>query len=251
MAKLEYGRGTPDFPVGHAFLYFTGAGEAEVLATYIVVPPVAFDFAKYVPPLLASSLGSSGILPQTSFLPIPPVPEPLQLEEVSRLAELRGDDVIVERSTVGFDLPATMARVAEIGELYARAYHEGLARRPKPEPQAPAADALDGLALLYSTLSERERLEEIARRAGTLRYAVEGKDHALAETTRAEMRAIGRYLPERYRTDELIEAASWPDRWGERLAQLYIERGYKLCNDDFEAISSIDAEIAALRHGRP
>lgn len=251
MAILDFERGDPQFPVGHAFLYFPGAG-GQGLATYIVVPPVAIDFVKYVPPLLASSLGSSGLLAQTSFLPIPPVPETCSLDEVRRLADLRGDDILVDRSSTQPELPFLITHVAEIGDTYARAYHEGLARTPpKPEESEKGEQAFQGLALLYSTLSERERLEQLARRVGTLRYALEGGDHALVETTRGEMRAIALYLPERYRAEELIEAASRPDACGARLAQLYVERGYKLSGDDFEAIPAIEAEIAALRQDRP
>jgi len=247
MTNLVYERGDPDYPVGHAFLYFRLPGHNEVAATYIVVPPIALDFAKYVPPLLASSLGSSGLIAQTAFLPVPPAPEPFDLEELWRYAELRGDDVLDGGSGSGLDLPSLMARVAEVGDIYARAYHEGLKRAPRREPEPAPSDSLEGLALLYSILSPRERLEELARRVGTLRYAVEGGDRSLAESTRGEMRAIGAYLPAEYRVEELVASASLPDLSGARLAQLYIERGYKLCSGEHEAIASIDEKIALLQ----
>jgi hypothetical protein len=250
VAILKFERGEAEFPAGHAFLYFPGTGD-QVLATYLVVLPVPIDLAKYVPPLLASGLGSSGLLAQTSFLPVPPVPDAFSLVELRRLADLRGDDILVERTPIGIDLPSLMARVAEIGDAYTRSYQDGLGRRPKPEPARRDENALEGLALLYSTLTERERLEELARRVGTLRYALDGGDRALADTTRGEMRAIALYLPEKYRSEEMIEAASATDACGPRLVQLYIERGYKLCTDDFGGIPAIEAEIATLQQDRP
>lgn len=250
MTALSYERGDPEAPSGHAFLYFPTGNEEQVAATYLVVPPVPLDFGKYVPPLLASSLGASGLVAQTSFLPIPPVPEQISLAEIRRLAQLRGDDILVATGAPRLDIPGLMVFVAEIGDAYARAYEASVARAPSAPTEPAASGALDGLALLYSVLSERERLEEIARRLGTLRYAVEGGDRDLADSTRAEVRAIAEYLPARFRVEELIEAASRADPSGARLAQLFVERGYRLCSDDADGVRSIEEEIASLQRGR-
>ncbi len=249
MADFTFERGDPLRPVGHALLYFTTGAPDEVQATYIVVLPIIIDFAKYVPPLLASSLGSAGLLAQTSFLPVPPAPEPLSLAELRRMAVLRGDDVLVAGSAGAWDAVSLMARVAELGDAYASAYRDAAAREPAPEPvpEASESDSAAASALLYSVLSETERLEQLSRQVGRLRYALEGKDGSLAASTRAEMHAVAAYLPAKYRADELIEAASRPDRAGARLAELFIERGYKLQKDDFEAIGPLDQEIAALQ----
>ena len=246
MPDLGFERGERDHPAGHAFVYFRQGDEQRVAASYILVPPIPIDFAKYMPPLIASSLGASGLLAEAAFLPIPPAPEEIELGELQRLADLRGDDILVGGSATGLDIVSLMSRVAELGDAYARAYYEGLARAPKPEVVAEPTDATDGLALLYSVLPERERLEELARRVGTLRYALEGRDTALAEATRKEMRAVAMYLPEKYRVEELIEAASRSDSSAARLAELYVERAYKLASEDYENLSSIEAEIEAL-----
>jgi hypothetical protein len=90
-------------------------------------------------------------------------------------------------------------------------------------------------------------MEELSRQVGRLRYAVEGKDELLAETTRDEMRAIAAYLPAKYQAAELIEAAGHPESAGAKLAGLYVARGYKLAGNDIEGLAALDAEIAALR----
>lgn len=246
MPDLVFERGERDRPAGHAFVYFGSDEERRVAATYIVVPPIPIDFAKYVPPLIASSLGASGLLADAAFLPVPPAPEEIDLDELRRLADIRGDDILVGGSATTLDVASLMSRVAELGDAYARAYDEGLARAPKPQVAAEPSAGTDGLALLYSVLPERERLEELARRVGTLRYALDGSDAALAEATRNEMRAVAMYLPEKYRVEQLIEAASRPDSSGARLAELYIERAYKLASEDYEDLSSIEAQIEAL-----
>jgi hypothetical protein len=245
---LIYERGDPDHPVGHAFLYFRSVADDQIAATYLVAPPITIEFSKYVPPLLASTLGSSGLIAQTAFLPIPPIPEPMALDELRRLAEVRGDDVLVQSELSLADLTSLMSLVAEVGDAYARAYQDALARAPAVAVQRADEDkGLDANALLYSILSERERLDALAQRLGTLRYAVETDDAGLVAQTQAEMRAIGRYLPDHYAAVDLIAAASRSDAGGVRLAQLYIDRGYKLSNEDYEAVATLDAEIAALQ----
>lgn len=250
MATYDFERGDPSAPAGHAFLYFRSGTNEQVSATYIVVPPVPLDFGKYVPPLLASSLGASGLLAQASFLPIPPLPEEFALGEIRRLAELRGDDVLVASAPAGADPMALMTYVAEVGDAYARSYAARLDRAPSPAAHPAPASNVEGLAVLYSVLSERERIEEIARRIGTLRYAIEGGDRELARATEAEVRAIATYLPERFRTEELLAAARGEGAPSARLAQLFVERGYGLCNEDVEGVRRIEEEIVALQMAR-
>jgi hypothetical protein len=251
LADLIFERGDRSRPAGHAFLYFTQRGSSEVLATYVIVPPIALDFARYVPPLLASSLGSMGAMMQASFMPIPPAPESLALAEVHRLAELRGDDVIQGGVGDG-DVTALIGRVATLGQEYADAYQAGLERAPRAssersaEPALESASELDANALLYSVLTERERVDELARRLGPLRYAAEGRDSRGVESIRREMRAIAAYLPAGFRAEEIIEAAARPDSTGGRLAQLLVDRAYRVSSGDLDALPPLDAQITAL-----
>jgi hypothetical protein len=134
-----------------------------------------------------------------------------------------------------------------LAEAYANAFREAWERAPLPTaPAEQPSESVEGLALLYSVLPENERIAEIARRLGTLRYALEVSDAALVESTCAEMRAIGAYLPAVYRANDLIAAARRPDQDGARLAQLYVERGYKLSSSDEEGVPALDAEIESL-----
>src|SRR6266567_8674721 len=149
MPDFTYERGDPLRPVGHALLYFTTGSPDEVQATYIVVPPIMIDFAKYVPPLLASSLGSAGLLAQTTFLPVPPAPEPLSLAELRRIAGIRGDDILVAGNAGAWDAASLMVRVAELGDAYATAYRDAIAREPEPDPESATSDSGSASALLY------------------------------------------------------------------------------------------------------
>ena len=56
---LTFERGDPQRPKGHALVYFRVNTEPDkVYATYIITLPVIADLTKYVPPFLASHLGS-------------------------------------------------------------------------------------------------------------------------------------------------------------------------------------------------
>ena len=252
MTDLIFERGDRQRPAGHAFLYFTSGSSADVAATYLVVPPIVMDFGKYVPPFLASSLGPAGMMMQSAFLPVPPVPETVALAELRRLAELRGDDVITGGAG-GSDTASLMARVAAIGEEYAQAYQQGLSRAPSATvaPAVAETSDFDANALLFSVLTERERLDEIAQRLPRLRYAIECADREMLESTRNELRAIGAYMPPQFRLDELINAASHPHPSGARLAELFLERGHQLARGEPEAIESLDQQIEVLQAQLP
>jgi len=82
---------------------------------------------------------------------------------------------------------------------------------------------------------------------GLTRYALEGKDTHLIEDTRQRMQRIGRQLPEKYRSQELITAAGDAQERGAKLAQLYIERGYKLLDEEYQDIPGIEQAIKKIQ----
>ena len=61
------------------------------------------------------------------------------------------------------------------------------------------------------------------------------------------MRRVARSLPEKYRADALLEAALREDAAGAQLAELYLQRGYKLADEAYADIPPIEQKIRALR----
>ena len=254
MSGLIYERGDPAQPVGHAFLYFGHRGDQQVVATYIVIPPIAMDLAKYMPPMFSSMFGSSpALVPQANFLPIPPVPEPVELPQILGMAELRGDDILVAGPPApGTEPTALLTEVVEIAEAYASSYQASI-RSGRPESEIEAETALEGdsphvRAMMYATVSERDRLESLARELGTIRYGLEVGDTQIVSTSLAEMRVIAASLPGKFKANELVEVAARADAASVRLTQLYLERGYRLCREAYEELPPIEAEIALLQH---
>ena len=252
MSGLIYERGDPARPVGHAFLYFGGRGEEQVLATYVIVPPIALDLAKYMPPMFANQLGAGALAPQAAFLPIPPIPEPIAIAQILGLAELRSDDILLGGPDTGSGDPsALLNQVIEISDAYAQSYRESITQQPPDragaeERATPEDDSPQVRALMYATVSERERLETLTRQLGSLRYGLEVRDAPLVEATLAEMRAIASSLPGKYRALELIRVAPLSDSASARLTELYLERAFKLSSEEYESLAIIDEEIASL-----
>lgn len=252
MSGLIYERGDPAKPVGHAFLYFGERGDQDVVATYLVVPPINIDLVKYMPPMFASTLGIGAMVPQASFLPIPPVPEPMNLGHILGLAELRGDDILLGGpQPAGADSAALLNDVVQIGEAYAQSY-QSIISQPEIEAtqveEPPGPDSPQVRALMYATVGERDRLEALARELGSLRYGLEVGDKGLIDASLTEMSVIADSLPGKYRAKELIGAAAKKDPGSIRLTQLFLDRGYKLASEQYETIPLIEAEIALLQN---
>ncbi len=241
---LDFERGERARPKGHAILYFQAQGPQEqVLATYLVVPPVALNLAKYMPPLIASKFPLQE-MQSVAAIPLPPVPEELPSRYfMQQLAEARDDDILFGGSLDAQDVPAALQAVSDAAQAYHALWLDFAATIEKEAP----VSAGDLGPFLYSMMSERERLAELAKLVGTLRYAVEGKASPLVQETIDQMRAIGQHLPEKYGLDELVRLACLPGEAGSQLSQLYMRRCYLLCDEDYRALEQIERQIQDLR----
>ena len=233
--------GDPDHPRGHALLYFRTTG-GEVLATYVVVLPIAINPAKYIPPAFAARMPQAQ---EVSATALPPIPETIEsVAAVRQLAERRSDDML-DGGVVESDPERLMLATHEAAQEYAERYQRAAASSP-PEPVAPAAPP-DEEELRFMLMTERERIGELAKLTGQLRYAIEGNDERLRRETLATMEKLRAQLPEKYRIGEFLDAAQRPGDAGRRLAELYVERCYKLSGEEYESLPDIDRQIDALQ----
>ncbi len=264
--SLRFELGDADAPRGHAILYarLSGAGERYV-ATYCVTLPIAFSLGKYLPPMFAGQLPAEALGEgvEMAAMPIPPMLEEAESYETLRqMAERRGDDLCDIGTLLITDDSQRMAFAAEASAEYGRSYAQYQARWPNPEVSAaqtatptpgaapqrgPSLDELDTKMIVASALPERDRLGEMARLAGQARYAMDGHDTRLLEEVSGQLRTLASTLPEKYRADQLVEAAIRPDDTGARLAELYLQRAYRLLDEDYINIPPIEQQIRDLR----
>jgi hypothetical protein len=251
---LSYRVGDPDRPRGHALVFFRDADDPDsIWATYLVVVPIAMDLAKYIPAAFAPQLAGQLVGGAPAAYPLPPMPERLDggLEHLDRLAELRSDDVL-DGGTLRVGEPwQALHPVTEIGAQYAEACTRYIASAPAvgAAPTAPSlsASSVDVDNLLLQVMPDGEKVSRLARLTGTLRYAVGGHDTGLAQETVDEMERIGRFLGDKYRLPELITAARTEGEPAGHLAQLYVERCYKLAEEDYAALGDLDRRIEDAR----
>ena len=275
---IQFEIGDPLRPRGHALLYFRVDTEPDhVYGTYIVTLPITADLTKYVPPFLAAHLGSGDTGPLANFaaFAMPPMSELVEggYDRLVRLANLRSDDLVYGGSMFSYDLARMMESVASAVQEYSDAWNEaagasGAAAIPAddaaiaqgvPGQPAGASDSDDGDTaglgvneVLWSFMSEGDRLAEMGRLLGRLRFAQEGNDApAIADIT-AEMTALGRHLPDEFNIDTLVANASDAGPVAAQLAQLYLDRCYRLSSGDAEQVRRIEEAIRNLeRRGRP
>ncbi|HEX5416109.1 MAG TPA: hypothetical protein VFZ25_10615 [Chloroflexota bacterium] len=248
---LIFERGRNDAPVGHALIYFTRPTDATVTATYVVVLPINLDLSKYVPPMLAGQLPLPDVQ-ALSAVPLPPIPEPVESREaLERLAELRQDDLIAGGSLTASDLTGGMTRVGEIAAQYAQMYASYLQRAPNvvAEPVPDSVSELTANDIIYDLMSEQQKLAELAKLAGQLRYAVDGGDRRQVADLVSDIERLARRLPATYDLSSFLAVAQRSDAKSQRLAALYLERCYKLASEDYESLARVDEQIQRLKSG--
>lgn len=248
---LNFERGDPARPCGHALIYFSGPAPDSASATYVILLPVLVDIKKYVPPFLAGQIEGMSAADMTAFA-FPPVPEPVQgAAWVRAIAEARGDDLLYAGpGGSANDTAMLMGKVGEIVAEYRRLYtsrglagEKSLADAQGGLPSAPVED------VLYSLMNEADLLTELTTLIGRLRYAVEGGDKAAASETEGKIRALGRRLPENRRISRLAEIAKEPSPKASLLAQLHVERAYALYREDYLRVKGIEKQIAQTEAG--
>ncbi|MGH2516465.1 MAG: hypothetical protein ACRDHP_12495 [Ktedonobacterales bacterium] len=252
--QLRFELGDSQAPRGHAILYTQAGGSAgAVLATYCVVLPIQFSIGKYLPPMFASQIPLEGFRDAAamSVVPIPPMLEDgPRLAELRGIAERRGDDLCDLGSINISDEGQRMTYAAEACAQYAQLFAAYSSRWPvvtEAEPEPTPLDDLDVDTVMAQVLPERDRLAELSRLIGQARYALDVRDSQQLDEVKRSMRRIVQSLPGKYRADLLMDAALRTDSAGPRLAELYLQRAYKLLDEDYAGIPPIEENIRTLR----
>lgn len=245
---MEFEIGDGQKPRGHAVAYFRVFGEGEkILTTYMVVLPVTVDFTKYVPPFLASQFGNFAMKDASAFA-LPPVPEEVEnYEVVRRMAELRKDDLIFGGTLNSADIEQLMQRVSDLVQQYGSLWQDYvnsstfLLTDPDNEDSNLAVSEV-----MYSFMNEQDRLSELSKMVGRLRFALSGEDNNTGMEVEQEIRTLGTHLPEHFQVERILEVGRDLSPEGEQLAQLYMERCYKISVGETDVVIRLEKKIKAL-----
>jgi hypothetical protein len=257
--SLHFLRGNPQAPKGHAIFIARSAGDSRTIyCTYCIVPPIPMSLAKYLPPLFAAQLPPEELREATNVpgMPIPPMlEEGVSLEHLEMLAEHRDDDLCdlgtLSSRDEGLRMQTAALSCNEYGQLYA-SYIASVSRATPSSTRSAIdeptlLDDMDAEELMLQTMSDRQKLTEMGKLIGTARYAIEVHDQALLSDTRQRMRRIANRLADKYRGSELIESAVNPEARGAKLAELYLSRAFKLLDEEYADIPSIERSIRELQ----
>ncbi len=255
--SIHFLRGSAQTPRGHAIFIARSSRNANVIySTYCLVPPIPMSLAKYLPPLFAAQIPTEELqgAGSVSGMPIPPMlEEGLSLAELEALAERRDDD-LCDIGTISNEDVERMQMASLSCQEYAQLYATYNSQAPSISPRTsssqektPVLNDLDADELLIEAMSERQKLAELGKLVGTARYALDGHDISALQDARKRMERISRRLPDKYRSSELITAATGQSMQSARLAELYLSRAYKLLDEEYADVPNLDRAIRELQ----
>ena len=232
-------------PKGHALVYFRDRNDVDsIFATYIIVLPISVDVSKYIPPMFASQMQGMSAQDLNGFA-FPPMPEKVDnIESIRRLAEIRGDDLIDGGTGNLTDPMESMNTVNELQQEYIKLWENSLETQNDEHVLDSVKD------VIYEFMGEPDKLSELAKLVGKLRFASEGHEgfynRSMIEEVESEILSLARYLPDNYKIESLIQSTKLESDSGSVLAQLYLERCYKLYEEDYIELQKIEDKIKSF-----
>ena len=240
---ITFERGSRDKPRGHALLYFRGRDQPEsVLATYIVLLPITVDVSKYVPPFLMNQIGEIGPHDMSAFA-FPPAPEQVRdYQYIEDIADARADDIVhggvLAENDVSSSLMAVSQAVQEYAELYAS--HVGV---DEGQNETPSDEGLEVNEVVYGLMSDSDRLTELTKLVGKLRFSTESNESGLASEAESDIRLLSHHLPENHQASQIIQWARSRDEDASTLTGLYLKRCFHLAHEEYVKLGQVENQI--------
>ncbi len=245
---IVFDKGSSESPRGHALLFFRSPDDPdEIWASYLVMLPINVDVSKYVPPFLMAQVADLSPKDLSNFV-FPPVPEKVgRYEKIEKIAEIRGDDLLFCGTVDVTDVGAAMMRVSEAVQSYASLYEKiAPSAEQEPESHEDQAGGFSVSEVLYEFMSDGEKLGELTKLVGKLRYAVEGGESALAREAESDIQMLGRQLSDNHQIPRIVDAAKSGGNHAERLTDLFLKRSFHLVQEEYVKVGKVEAEIRAI-----
>ncbi len=249
---LNFDLGSQEECKGHAILYFRDSNnQNEVWATYIVLLPITVEVSKYVPPFLMNQISDIGANDLSAFA-FPPEPEKVESREyIDVIANIRSDDILYGGLFDSIDIQSSMILVNEAVQKYAEYYdQEVLLENSMERIDDVNNSTLDVNSVLYEFMSTNDKLSELTKMIGRLRFAIEGNENALAQEAETDIENLSKHLPSEYEIAKITNAAKSSDVFGSKLTDLWLKRCFHLTQQEFVEIVLIDEEIKMLESNK-
>ena len=96
-------------------------------------------------------------------------------------------------------------------------------------------------------MSESDKLGELSKLLGKLRFAVDGSDDTAADEAISEIKVLSRHLPDNFRVSDLLDVAKDNSEKSSQLAKLYIDRCFRLSAGEDAEADELAIQIQLLR----
>ncbi|MDA1189190.1 MAG: hypothetical protein O2854_05875 [Chloroflexi bacterium] len=214
----------------------------DIWATYLIILPIEVEVSKYVPPFLMNQLGESGPKGLSAFA-FPPAPEKMaSKEQMEAMAELRDDDILNGGAINVSDVSTAMYAVNDAIQKYADLYTE-VAKKVIPMDEELEEIGASVNEVMYGLMSDNDKLSELTKLVGRLKFAVEGAESNLVKEAEQEIAILARHLSEHHRIPRLVKAVKGTGSKNMKLAELYLQRSYYLIHQSFTKLTQLEKEI--------
>ena len=249
--NLDYDKGNSGSPRGHAILYFRNSSVLEeIWATYVIILPITVDVSKYVPPFLIDQVNHLGPNDLSAFA-FPPAPEQMHsFQSLKEIAMNREDDILYCGTLDTNDIPSTMMKINEIVQEYASQY-ASLNKNNSASDEITSEDSDTDLGVnevLYSLMSDDDKLSELTKLVGRLQFALEGGDSTQVAEAEQDVEVLSGHFPSDNQINELIKAVKTKGDKGTRLAELYLQRCFNLVKENYMKIAEIEKQLASVKN---
>ena len=241
---LSFELGKIESPRGHALLYFKDSVQGDFYATYIVLLPITVDVSKYVPPFLMNQVGEFGPGDMSAFA-FPPAPEQVEgYDYLVDLAKKRQDDLIDGGEVTGTDVSSSMMKVNDVVQEYLELYEETYGTEALTLDESESASELHVNDVLYSMMTEPDRLNELTKLVGRMRFAVESGENSIVKEVESDINALSEYLPETFQIHRLLKWATAVSDESSHITDLYLQRCFHLSREEYKELGEIEAQIS-------
>ena len=185
----------------------------------------------------------------------PPAPEQVpNYATIEEMARVRNDDVLYVGAHDPSDVPGAMTRIAEAVHSYSEEYARiaGASTAGGAAVDDGAGEDEQALAVndvIYGLMSDSDKLGELSKLIGRLRFAVDGSDDRLIRETESEIALVASHLPESHSIPKLVGAVKANDRRSAELADVYLQRSYHLVHEEYAELTAIENRIRDLEEG--
>ena len=241
---MKFDIGNEDSPKGHALVYFKDSLGSKIYASYVILLPITVDVSKYVPPFLMNQVGDFSADDMSAFA-FPPAPEEVEdYDFLVQLAELRSDDLIDAGTFDGSDITSSMMKVNDLTQEYLDLYSDHL---DTPQENVvslnPSSEVND---LMYSLMSENDRLTELTKLIGQMRYAIDSGEDKIIDETERDLFVLAAYFTETFQLSKLLSVAKKSGDLSATLTDLYLKRCFHLSREEYQQLGEVEDQISKL-----